>query len=64
MRNRSAAWFTIVVGLLVFLALIATKIWFTAIVGILIAGWGAYMLSVAGGAADASKSGLQRFREH
>ena len=61
MGSRSAAWWTIVAGLFVFVALIATKIWFVAIIGVLVIGWGVYMLSVAGGAADASKSGLQRF---
>jgi hypothetical protein len=63
MRSRSAAWWTIVAGLFVFVALIATKIWFAAIIGILIAGWGVYLLSIAGGAADSSKSGLQRLRD-
>lgn len=63
MQSRSAAWCTIVAGLIVFFALIATRIWFVAAVGLLIAVWGLYKLSVAGGAADASKSGLQRLRD-
>jgi hypothetical protein len=63
MRNRSAAWWTIIAGLVLFVALIATRIWFTALIGLLIIGWGVYMLSVAGGGADASKSGLQRLRD-
>jgi hypothetical protein len=63
MRSRSAAWWTIIVGLVLIVALIATRIWFAAIIGVLVAGWGVYMLSLAGGAADASMSGLQRFRD-
>ncbi|HEX4435408.1 MAG TPA: hypothetical protein VH061_01310 [Solirubrobacteraceae bacterium] len=63
MRSRSAAWCTVVAGLIVFFALIATRIWFAAVIGLLIAVWGLYMLSVVGGAADASKSGLQRLRD-
>jgi UPF0716 family protein affecting phage T7 exclusion len=63
MRSRSAAWCTVVAGLIVFFVLIATRIWFAAVIGLLIAVWGLYMLSVVGGAADASKSGLQRLRD-
>ena len=63
MSSRSAAWLTIVVGLFVFVALIATKIWFTGFIGVLVSGWGVYRLSVVGGRADASKSGLRRFRD-
>jgi len=63
MQSRTSAWLVIVVGLFVFVALIATKIWFAALIGVFIAGWGVYLLSAAGGSADASKSGLQRFRE-
>jgi hypothetical protein len=62
-KSRSTAWSTIGAGLFVIVALIATKIWFAAFVGVLIVGWGVYLLSMAGGAADASKSGLQRFRD-
>jgi hypothetical protein len=63
MGSRSAAWWVIVFGVLVFAALILTKIWFASVIGLLIVGWGAYMLTALGGGADASKSGLQRFRE-